>query len=134
MMFEAPIVVSEGDLEQEYRHLHHADICKLLERGRLLYLEAIGCPQEYLIANDCFLVLSRMNLEFSREIKAEQLIVTCKASIREDGLVEIEQQLLKHPRRLCVSAKLELACIGGKSRRKRELPESLRAAIGLDCN
>lgn len=129
MNFDVLLRVTEADLDHEYGHLHHAEICRLLERGRILFLEKVGCPQDELIAQDCFLVLTAMNLTFLREVKAGEIRVTCRAEGNGSQLV-IHQELVKPPRRTAVEARFELLAISGKSRRKRELPRVLKDALG----
>ncbi len=125
-MFEVQLQINEGMLDTEYQHLHHADALKLLEKGRLEFLNSIGLPQSELLASDCFLVLSRCDVQFLRELKAEEVRCTVEVSeIMEGSGFILEQQLIKAPKRLAVAADIHLVAMSGKRRRRMELPKPL---------
>ena len=130
MIFENTTQIASDLLEQQYQHLHHADILRVLENARLQFLEHIGVPQAKLLEEDCFLVLSKCDVQFLREIKEEELIarVEFKSLLDESSFV-LSQELLKKPKRIAVRATIELVAMSAKTRRRRALHEELRRVL-----
>ncbi|MCB0320659.1 MAG: acyl-CoA thioesterase, partial [Bdellovibrionales bacterium] len=113
-VYELELLIAPQRLDPVYHHLHHAEMFKILEEARIGYLAAIGLPQEELIQQDCFLVLSSANVRFLREMKAEQ--VRCSVSvlsIEESGTFTLFQQILKHPKRVALEGEIALTAMSG---------------------
>lgn len=117
-------------LDAQYLHLHHAEIFRLLEKGRLGYLEHIELPQEALLELDCFLVLTSSSIEFLREIQAGELNCTVKMKgFISDSEFSLEQELYKHPKRLAVKACFNLLSMSGRTRRRIPIPGQLKEKL-----
>jgi acyl-CoA thioesterase FadM len=145
-MFQTTLTIPQSLIEQQYNHLHHADALRLLEEGRLKFLDFLGLPQSELLKDDCFLVLIRCDVEFLRELKSGEVRCTVSVTkLKKNQAFVLTQELLKPPfpeekmgenasklGRVAVQANIELVAMSGQSRRKRAIPEPLLARL-VDC-
>ena len=119
-MFSEKIVVLEADLEPSYMHLHHADIMKLLEQGRVGFLEARGVPYQANVKQGILMPIADMFVKFRREIRAGVVEVRClKPSIRS-RIIEIPQEIWigeGERAELAVEATVRCLWVCAKSRR-----------------
>ncbi len=82
-------------VEESYQHVHHADSLKLLELCRLKYMESISYPNERLISEGLFLVVSSLEAAYKRELRDEEVAITCeRPSVNGKALV-LHQRILK---------------------------------------
>lgn len=119
-MFSERVIVSESQLEQSYGHLHHAEIMKLLERGRIGFLEARGVPYQANVERGLLMPIADMFVRFRREIVAGVLEVKCLTPIIKSRIIEIPQEIWVgegDEAQLAVEAKVRCLWVCAKSRR-----------------
>lgn len=99
--------VGDSDIEPVYDHMHHARALLFLERGRLDFLSAINCPNDDLIRQGLFLVITRMELAFKREIRRGEIEVACLNPRIEEKKVILDQHIINERGRLALEAAVE---------------------------
>lgn len=120
-MYEFPYEITADSIQSEYRHVHHADALRLMERGRLDLLAQMGFPNQSLIAQDLFLVITSISVAYRRELFAGPVFVQCH-SLRIDGRdLIIEQRILNARKKVAVEATV-LSCFMSGSTRRAMLP------------
>ena len=62
-MFKVNYKISNDEIEPIYNHVHHAQALKFLERARLDYLEHKGIPNNSLIQQNLFLVITEISIK-----------------------------------------------------------------------
>lgn len=129
-MFTYEKIVPKELLVPDYDHVHHAQIVSLLEEGRLKLLEAIGHPQERLVSEGIFLVITGLNVRFLREVRGEGIIITCEDIQIEGRYFRMKQRILRAERQKeMVTADIELMVIDKAVGRAVPIPEFLLKAL-----
>ena len=127
-MFEMQYTIPPELVDNDYKHVHHADSLKILEQARLKYLEAIGFPNEKLIAEGMFLVVSSCSVRYKRELFAEKVRITCENPAIERRSMSLDQIIYKESGKPAVLASVHFMCMDGASKRGVVPPqEFLRA-------
>jgi acyl-CoA thioesterase FadM len=121
--FETSYQIQEKEIDNVYKHAHHVFIVELLERCRLDFLRAIELPSEMLIAQDYYLVLTRIEISFLRELRAGMVLITCHNPRIKDKQIILEQKISNLRRKSAVEAKVELVFIRGSTRRATHPPK-----------
>ncbi len=133
-MFSEKIIVTDSQLEQSYGHLHHADIMRLLERGRISFLEARGIPYQANVEQGILMPIADMSVKFRREIVAGLVEVRCLTPAIKSRIVEIPQEIWigeGDEAQLAVQATVRCLWVCAKSRRAMvPSAEFMRALIG----
>lgn len=133
-MFSKKIVVSEDELERSYMHLHHADIMKLLERGRISFLESRGVPYQVNVEQGILMPIADMSVKFRREIKAGVVEVKCLTPRIKSRIIEIPQEIWigeGEDVELAVEANVRCLWVCAKSRRAMvPSAEFMKALVG----
>jgi YbgC/YbaW family acyl-CoA thioester hydrolase len=106
-IFSKAYSVDATQLQSDYKHVHHAEILKFLERARLDFLIAIDCPNEDFIRRGLFLVISRIDVQYKREVLAGSVEVRCSSVTLEGKKVIILQELINPNGKLAVLARVE---------------------------
>lgn len=123
-MYEFAYEISPAQMESAYRHLHHADALRFLERGRLDLLTQLGHANDQLISQDLLLVITNISINYRRELFAGPVFVQCH-SLRVDGRdLVIEQRLLNERKKLAVEATVISCFMSGITRRAILPPEA----------
>ena len=91
-------LVTPQDVVSEYNHVHHAQIVSIFEKGRLALLEHIKCPQDGLVSEGYFLVVSRIEVQFLREIILGEYLVTCEDIRTEGKRLDLKQRIVSQAR------------------------------------
>lgn len=128
-LFETAYEVSASELEAGY-HVHHSYALRLLERGRLSFMEALGVPDPQLRAQGILLVIASISIRYLRELFAERVTVTVEAVRHEGKSLHIEQRLLNHKGKTAVTAVVECVPLALAARRAVPPPPELLAALG----
>ena len=125
-MFRTIIQISESELTPPYNHVHHADICRLLERGRVAMLDHLGYPYQKLLDQQLLLVLTRLEIDFLRELRAGEVAVTCEEPTVDGKSLWLNQRiLLIFPggrEKIAVKARIELKFMSGETHHGIEPP------------
>lgn len=129
--FELSLEIAPIELESRYAHLHHADALRLLERGRLAFMEHLGFPNEGFLAVGLLLVIARIDVSYLRELRAERVIVSCRQPSLEGKVIIIQQAIFNQRRKLAVEANVSSVFIDSQQRRSIEVPQDFSEAIRL---
>ncbi len=116
-IFHHPLEIDIGLVDRVYKHVHHADILKLLETARLEMLKAIGKPSEYYLNQGLFLVIAKIEVEYLREVKGGRLAVICEDIEIKGKSILIGQKLLNERGKIAVRAKVESVFLSGSLQR-----------------
>ena len=109
--------------------MHHAKIIELLEQARLELLKAAGFPQEALFERDLWIVISRINIEYLREIKDEEYTITCEEFNLRRRVIVIKQRMINEKGKDAVEAVVECMCYRSELGRAVTPPEDLANAL-----
>ncbi len=129
-MYTLDYEITDSEVEESYAHVHHATTLCILEKGRLSLLEHIGFPNESLIEQGIFLVLTRIDVQYKRELFAGPVQVTCENMRVEDKRFSLQQRILKQPAgKVAIEAMVEFVAMDGASKRAIRAPEELTQAF-----
>ncbi len=124
MVFEWQREVPESDLNKEYLHIHHARSLVYLEEGRCEYLKRIGFPLTALMARGLFLVVSKIEVQYLREVRNGAYVITCEEPAVEGKRAALRQRLVNDRSKVCLDAIIEFAMIDGRTRRAVVFPDA----------
>jgi len=121
-------------IEPAYQHVHHADTLRLLERARLAYMAHIGFPNEHFVAQGLFVVLSKVDVSFLREVFAGETEITVQqGSCLEDGRTLVLNQTIYRVdsgrRKAAVEARIHSIFMSGATKRAISPPEDFLRAV-----
>lgn len=128
-MFSIEIEVTDSLIETRYKHVHHADSLRFLETARVELLKQLGCPLDSYLQRDLFLVISRVAVEYKREVRAGIVKATCERLMVNDKIVQISQKLFNEKGKLAVEANVESQFLSRKTGRAVEVPEDFLQAV-----
>jgi len=116
-MFTLPFEISPDDVVSGYNHVHHATTLRFLETARLAYLEEIGQPNERLISEGLFLVITRIDIQYSRELFSGLVEITCENPKILRKKIIVDQNVINSIGKLAVSARVESMMMSGETKR-----------------
>lgn len=116
MAYSISIEINQEALEPRYRHLHHAEIVKLLERARLSLLADAGFSEQRLISEGVLPVVRSVNLKFRSEVRSGIYQLSCDAVTVDRDLIFISQRI-SQDREVCVRGQVTSVFISAKTRR-----------------
>ncbi|MCB0333868.1 MAG: acyl-CoA thioesterase [Bdellovibrionales bacterium] len=128
-MFTLERIISSEDIEPVYNHVHHAKAICFLEEARLRYLEHIGFPNDVLLAKNLFFVITRIEVDYKRELFEELVVVTCESPKVDGRRMSVNQRILKKNGKVAVEAHVQFMCLDRSRGRGVEPPEDLREAF-----
>lgn len=128
-MFTIEYTLQPGDLEPIYDHVHHAHSLRFLERARVEYLASVGCPMDELFAKDIFLVISKIEIRYLREVLDGTIAITCENPRIEGRALVIDQRILNAKGKACVEARVDSMCMSSATKRAFAVPDFLRDAF-----
>ncbi len=106
-------------------YVYHANYLKYCERARSDYLRVIGVDQNAMFAEGHAFVVRRMDCEFLRPAKFEE-VLDVETRLVEIGGARFElAQMVRRGEELLFSAKVTVAIIG-KDGRPQRVPENLK--------
>jgi acyl-CoA thioesterase FadM len=123
--------ISEQGLLAPYFHVHHADIIRLLEDGRLELLKAISQPLESFLSQGIFWVITAIQIEYKREVKAGKIKVCCDAVELNGKLLVVKQSIFNDRNKQAVAASISLALFSAAQKRSITIPTDVLASFGL---
>ena len=104
-------------------YVYHANYLKYCERARSDYLRVIGVDQNAMFANGLAFVVRRMDCEFLKPAKFED-VLDVETRLVDMGGARFElAQLVKRGEEQLFAAKVTVAIIDGQGRPKRIPPE-----------
>ncbi len=128
-MFQIAYKIQMEELQEQYRHVHHAKALCLLEMARLRFLEEIGHPNESLIESQLFLVVTRVDVQYKRELFAEEVIISCENPIIDGRNLSLDQVIYKENGKPAVLARVYFMCMDGATKRGIRPPEAFEKAF-----
>lgn len=128
-MFTLHIDVTDQDIEPLYNHVHHANALKFLEKARLGFLAAIGCPNDQYIAQGLYLVISHISINYLREIKSGRITVSCTDVSCNKKKIQINQEVVNERGRLAIKAVVESQFLSAQHGRAILPPETFLKAL-----
>lgn len=117
--------ISDLILDSAYNHLHHADAVRLLEKCRNEHLALKGYTLESLCAQDMFIVVSGIKVEYLREVKGPEATITFDSVKIERRRMMAIQQIYNEVNKAAVYAEIELAVLSKKVGRAIKVPDFL---------
>lgn len=128
-MFSIKVSVGDSEIERVYKHVHHATTLIFLERARLAFLESLGCPSDWFIAQDLYPVVAKISVAYKRELFKEELQIECAASRIEGKILVLDQRIINSRGKEAVSAVVECAFMQGATKRAALPPEAFLERI-----
>lgn len=128
-IFSLDLRIPAEMLQSRYVHLHHAQALNFLEKGRIGLLESIGQPIDRLLEAGIGLVITRIDIQYRRELRSEAITVTCDEGAIEDRSLRISQRILNSKGKEAVVATVWSAVMSLETRRGLEVPPELRTAF-----
>lgn len=122
-MFSITLQLTPSDIEPLYNHVHHAHSLRFLERSRLACLEAVGVPNEGLIARNLFLVITDIQVVYKRELTTGEITVTCENPRIEGKRILLDQKILNPRSKVAIEAVVASAFLSGETRRSIVPPD-----------
>ena len=127
--FTLKLILDEKLSANAYQHVHHADSIRLLEQGRLAYLENLGFSQEKFYTNGHFLVIASIQVRYKREIKCSEVQVTCENGRVLGRSIWLSQSILNALGKVLVTAEIEFMILDKKLGRAISVPQDFATAI-----
>lgn len=128
-MFSINVSVQDSEVERVYKHVHHATTLVFLERARLAFMESLGCPSSWFIAQDLYPVVAKIAVAYKRELFKEELRVECSTSRIEGKILVLDQRIINSKGKEAVSAVVDCAFMQGATKRAALPPEAFLQAI-----
>jgi YbgC/YbaW family acyl-CoA thioester hydrolase len=128
-MFEVDYNVSAEEIVEGYDHVHHAMTVRLLEFARLRFLEAIGFPIEALMKRGEFLVISRIEVDYKREIFEGPIWITCESPRIEGRKIVLNQTIFNQKGKAAIDAIVYSIFMSGETRRGMDVPADFAQAF-----
>ncbi len=124
--------ISDSELDIQYQHLHHAASLKYLEQARLDMIEKIGFPNQSFIDQKLFLVITKIEVCYLREVRAGQISVTCSDMKIKNKYIILKQTLINELGKEAIEAVIYLQFLSGITKRSVLPPEDFtRAFTGI---
>lgn len=123
--FQVIVPLDPSWIDTEYQHVHHGRCFYLLEQGRLELLMALGLPNQTLLERGDALVITQVQAEYKREVKGDQVVVTCEDARLDSRRIVLRQRILNQRGKVAVEATIESQCMDLKTRRGKEIPADL---------
>lgn len=122
--FSITRAILDSEIEPRYNHVHHARALHFLEECRVAYLEHIGCPLESYLSKRVFLVITRIDAQYKREIRSGTITVTCENPTINAKRVSLRQRIINDRGKDCIEALVEFAFLSGETGRSMVPPET----------
>ena len=117
IVFTHALEVTSEDVEPLYNHVNHARALRFMELARLAYLEAIGIPNDTLIARSLFIVIAEISVVYKRELFQGPIVVTCESPRIEGKSMFLHQRIVNERGKVCVEATYDLRFLCGDTKR-----------------
>ncbi|RMD85875.1 MAG: acyl-CoA thioesterase [Candidatus Dadabacteria bacterium] len=124
-------VVAGKDVDNSYRHMHHAEILKPLEKARKELFESRGISLQKLMEEGTFPVVSKIEIEYLREIREGRYnIVSEVVEISRKELC-IEQKIYNDKNKIATKAKVFLRFLRAGYPLSAPVPEAVSNSFGV---
>lgn len=126
MIFSVELTVDKSWITSKYNHVHHGRSLSLLEEGRLALLRSIGAPNDQLLEAGLALVITKIDVEYKREIKEGRYTVTCHSGVLTNREILLKQEVLNERGKVALQATVTSMFMSVESRRGLEIPAEFR--------
>ena len=121
--------VSEAQLDPIYKHVNHATCLSILEYARYQYLISVGYPSEKLISEGLFIVISKVEVRYLREVFEGEISVTCEEPKIDGKILKLHQKILNDKGKIAVDGLIECQIMLGSTKRAVLPPEEFSKAF-----
>jgi YbgC/YbaW family acyl-CoA thioester hydrolase len=129
-MFSLSLTIDPDLLDATYQHVHHAKCLELLEKGRIAYLDSVGCSHAQMLERGDALVIVSINAQYKRELKLGKVEVLCLDITVDKRRVYMKQAIRNARGKIVMEAQIGLAFMSLTSRRAVDPPADFMWAIG----
>lgn len=127
ILFSHQLVVPKEDTANFADHVHHAKIIEYLERARLAHLGSLGLSYQSFVDRGLVLVISKIEIEYKREVRAEELRISVENVKIEGKILRLEQTVTNSRGKEAVRAKIDQVFVSIQSKRAIEVPEDIKS-------
>lgn len=128
-MFSIAVELGDAWIDPVYQHVHHARCFSLMEQARVAFLDAVGVPNDQLLAEGKVFVITKVEVEFKREVKGAAVSVTCDEVVVEGRTVTFHQRIVNERQKTAVEGRIHLMCMGMDTRRAIDVPSEVIEAL-----
>jgi YbgC/YbaW family acyl-CoA thioester hydrolase len=128
-MFSITVELGDTWIDPVYQHVHHARCFSLMEQARIAFLEAVGVPNERLLAEGKVFVITKVEVEFKREVKGAAVSVACDRVEVDGRTVTFHQRIVNERQKTAVEGRIHLMCMGMETRRGIDVPSEVLEAL-----
>lgn len=100
-----------------------------MEAARLAFLSHIGAPNEALIEEGIFPVITRIDVEYLRELKGDSVTVTCEEVMTKGKALYMKQRIINSKEKTCVEALVVSMFLSGETKRAVSIPAKVSQNI-----
>lgn len=128
-MFSTELEITAALTGNAYEHVHHADVVRLLEQGRLALLTSMNRTLEAMFAEGLLLVVASIDVHFRRELVRGEVTATISDPQIDGKRLWLSQEIVNEKGKVCVRAKVELAFMSLQTRRAIAVPDDFIEAL-----
>jgi len=128
-MFSITVELGDTWIDPIYHHLHHARCFFLLEQARTAFLKALGVPNDRLLDEGKVFVITKVEVEFKREVKRGSVAVTCDRVEVGGRTVTFFQRIVNEREKTAVEGQIHLVCMSAETRRGIDVPREVVEAL-----
>jgi YbgC/YbaW family acyl-CoA thioester hydrolase len=128
-MFSITVELGDTWIDPVYQHVHHARCFSLLEQARIAFLEAVGVPNDRLLNEGKVFVITKVEVEFKREVRRGSVAVTCDRVEVEGRTVTFFQRIVNDREKTAVEGRIHLVCMSAETRRGMDVPSEVVEAL-----
>ena len=123
-MFKLQYPILSAIVDNPYKHVHHADVVRILEAGREAFLAYIGFPLEALLQQQLLLVVTRVDVRYLREVLSGTVTVTCEDPELSKKEVIVKQRIINQKGKTAVEASIHSAFVSAALKRAVPPPDA----------
>lgn len=124
--FNYSYLIKQSDLIPPSNHVHHARTLELLEQARLAFLDAIGYPFSKLADQGILLVITRIEIDYQRELLGGEIRVTCEQPSIKLKRLSLLQRVINPNAKEAICASIQFACLSTSLRRAVDAPKEFK--------
>ena len=129
MLFSIEISINEDWISPIYDHVHHGRILSLFERAREGLVASIGFPNDQLLRDGKFIVVTNADVAYRREVKLGTVLVTCDTVECQDRVIKIRQRVINQRGKTAVEGVVSLMFMDMQTKRGVSPPAEFIAAL-----
>lgn len=127
--FQIPFNITDEWIESRYNHVHHGRVLSILEHARIELLKSIGMPNEMLLDRGDALVITRIEVQYKREVRVGAVTVTCEEPAIENREIVLKQRLLNDKGKELLVAKVHSMFLSTTLKKGIQVPDDFKLAF-----